>query len=515
MALRNMTHLLRNVLISSILFAPTVFFDAFAQEQVPSLSLAGVKKELRIKQQKWKASNNSIANLSDSEKRLMLGVPLSSIEEPENYGKHLDTLAEVLPEEFDWRSNNNKNFISPVKNQGRCGSCVAFAVASTFESQMNIVTNSPSLPWAFSPQHLFSCGGGTCASGWQATYAIDFLNYKGIPEEACFPYKSGAMGEDIDCKQTCSDAKSRSVIGDLRVRSQVFTGASIEQVKQALLGGPVISTFKVFEDFYFYKSGVYRHTTGKVKGGHAVMIIGWSNSNKAWIVRNSWGTDWGISGDFLIAWDDPGYLGGTFYGLEPAKNFSAVVLEGPHNNAYQNGTTTFTVKTTNSALSEAFLEIRGNKSFLTKIPFNANGKIAFDTTQISDGAYTVQARIKAENGEEKISQAHILYVRNGQITGTIKIERMKRNMNVWETIIPQFRVSSTPVPFASIRYKVLNTKGEEVLTRTASHSADLIAMSLNPKGLPLGHYTMIAEGLSDDGKVIATHNTEFNVISAD
>uniref|UniRef100_A0A914KS75 Peptidase C1A papain C-terminal domain-containing protein n=1 Tax=Meloidogyne incognita TaxID=6306 RepID=A0A914KS75_MELIC len=77
-------------------------------------------------------------------------------------------------------------------------------------------------------------------------------------------------------------------------------------IKSQLENGPVSAAFVVYEDFNAYTDGVYRHVTGKVKGGHAVVIVGYGtatcNGEKVpfWIIRNSWGPKWGKGGFFYI-----------------------------------------------------------------------------------------------------------------------------------------------------------------------------------------------------------------------
>ena len=68
--------------------------------------------------------------------------------------------------------------------------------------------------------------------------------------------------------------------------------------------GPLVTTMTVYEDFFDHKSGVYKHTTGKLAGGHAVSIVGYDDKDQAWIIRNSWGPDYGDNGYVKIAYDD-------------------------------------------------------------------------------------------------------------------------------------------------------------------------------------------------------------------
>jgi len=69
-----------------------------------------------------------------------------------------------------------------------------------------------------------------------------------------------------------------------------------------MTNGPVEASFTVYLDFVTYKSGVYVHKTGGALGGHAIKILGWGVDNGVayWTVANSWNTDWGAAGYFLI-----------------------------------------------------------------------------------------------------------------------------------------------------------------------------------------------------------------------
>ena len=461
----------------------------------------------------WRSGRTAVSDLSLHDKQKMLGAPVSDVLTGGDYGLSSKVWENALPEVFDWRNHDGLDLVTPVKNQGRCGSCVAFAAGSTFNTQMNIVTRSAALAWSFSPQHLFSCGGGSCAMGWFPQSALDFLSRKGVPEEACFPYVSGATGADFSCKKTCTDAGVRSVRAQLRVKNQSLKAASVDEVKRALLNGPLTSTMKVFDDFYSYTGGVYYHQKGAMLGGHAVMIVGWNNLDKAWIARNSWGKDWGEQGDFRIAWNDPSGVGGSFFGLQPEGEFAGLVLEGVADQRVLRKPVELILRSQNISPVSAVLEIKGPASgAVLQRTFADNGTLSFDPSEFADGIYTIQGRARLSDGSERISQAKIIYISRGTVSASIKIDKMKPNMNVWETIVPHFVVSSQPVPLSRVRYKILNSSGAIVRVRYTEHTADRVAMSLNPKGIPVGSYTLLAEAITDEDVVVASDSLQFNVI---
>ena len=76
-------------------------------------------------------------------------------------------------------------------------------------------------------------------------------------------------------------------------------------MKQSLADdGPFEALMVVYQDFYSYRSGVYRHVWGSSVGVHAVAIVGYDDSLGYWIAKNSWGTGWGEAGWFRIAYGD-------------------------------------------------------------------------------------------------------------------------------------------------------------------------------------------------------------------
>jgi C1A family cysteine protease len=85
---------------------------------------------------------------------------------------------------------------------------------------------------------------------------------------------------------------------------QDLTGKPAQIKEWVSTKGPVSSCFVVYDDFFSYRSGVYRHVTGGEAGGHCVSIVGYNDNPGYWICKNSWGTGWGDQGFFCIAYGE-------------------------------------------------------------------------------------------------------------------------------------------------------------------------------------------------------------------
>jgi len=206
--------------------------------------------------------------------------------------------AAALPTHFDWRSSSGSNWMTSVKNQGGCGSCVAFAAVGATEGQLRIQANNPSWNVDLSEQHLFSCGRGTCSGGWWISSALNYLQQYGTPDEACSPYR--AQSGSSSCSNSCADWQSRA----FKISSWSWTASNPSAIQAALMNGPVVAGFTVYTDFFYYTGGIYRHTWGDLEGGHAIVIVGYDSNERYWIVKNSWGAYWGESGYFRIGFGE-------------------------------------------------------------------------------------------------------------------------------------------------------------------------------------------------------------------
>jgi C1A family cysteine protease len=269
-----------------------------------AVEFQSVKSKLDQKKSSWLAQESPF---KDSERKTLIRAGAADEEEPgfNALTKELENWNETatsLPVFFDWRDRDGRNFLPDPSHQGECGSCVSFASIAALEAQLNIACDSPERSFNMSRQFFFSCGGGFCRNGWKLSSAMSFLTESGVPDASCMPYTS-SEGRDTQCSAACTDFKDRSING---IATKLITSGYIDRdkIKAAILNGPLVANMILYEDLEYYKDGVYRHIDGAKLGNHAIVFVGWDNSDSSWIAMNSWGPEWGQRGFFKVAWDD-------------------------------------------------------------------------------------------------------------------------------------------------------------------------------------------------------------------
>ncbi len=272
--------------------------------------LEQIRHEIKARNAKWHADETSVSRLTMKEKKMRLGHKddggLEAIVGDSSSSVPLATV-EGAPATLDWRNLNGISYVSPVKNQGSCGSCWAFAVTAGLESQAMIGTNGTQVD--LSEQILVSCSGAGSCSGGYTSSASNYIRDYGLPAESCFVYTA----TNNSCSNACADWQAGQAtlysIKGWHTATTLSYPDRVQGIKNALYTyGPVIASFYVYNDFYSYRSGVYSYTTGSYVGAHAVLIVGYDDTLQAFIVKNSWGTGWGEAGYFMIAYSE---VGGT------------------------------------------------------------------------------------------------------------------------------------------------------------------------------------------------------------
>lgn len=218
----------------------------------------------------------------------------------------------AIPPSVDLRNYNGQNFITSVKNQGRCGSCVSFGTIAAVEACIQLEGDNPGSAIDLSEAHLFYChaasDGCSCDTGWYIKSALNHLRNDGVVDDLCFPYTAG----DQPCAP-CKDAAQRLT------KISNWTAIGSFDAMRAWLAesrGPLVTGFTVYADFYNYTSGIYRHTSGGQIGGHCVCVVGYDDVAQCWICKNSWGPAWGEQGFFRIGYGEVG-IDATMWGVSP------------------------------------------------------------------------------------------------------------------------------------------------------------------------------------------------------
>jgi len=199
------------------------------------------------------------------------------------------------PARWDWRAQGK---VTPVRNQGVCGACYAFASLGNIESKLLIdgeglfdfsENNAKECNW-----YETGCGGGNYER------MANLFSKKGTVLESCDPY----VPSDVSCDSSCPYIKT---LLDWRIVSGDHVPANGVLKDYIYNCGPVFTVLyagdsndPAWEDDYKYYDGTYTlYYTGSWAPNHAVLIVGWDDTlshdggQGAWIVKNSWGTGWG------------------------------------------------------------------------------------------------------------------------------------------------------------------------------------------------------------------------------
>ncbi len=266
------------------------------------LNVRALAADLVKNQARWQARQTPHSNLTDEQKRNLLGVIVNQDDLARAMAAPRTALAlePTYAPEVDWR-NHNGNHVTPVKDQGFCGSCVSFCTTATIESMASI-ERGELLDLSEADLHFCSSHGPNC-NGWWPDQAIDQVKQRGIPDEACFPYLSAF--EPPEPTPKCVIGPNRDARA-VRVSNSDTLVAIADRKSYLSSIGPCCAVFQVFNDFYSYAGGVYHHVTGEGMGLHCVEVIGYSEAEQCWICKNSWGVGWGVGGFFKIAYGEAG-----------------------------------------------------------------------------------------------------------------------------------------------------------------------------------------------------------------
>lgn len=279
----------------------------------------------------WVAGETSISRLSYQEQKSMFGGRVPNFQGFEYYvggvfvllgtsSKNLSQQESQFPREFSWRDRNGEDWVTPVKNQGGCGSCVPFGITAATELLVNLYFNQH-LDYDLSEQNIVSCLSGSCTDGWTVIGALDFIKKSGIVWEDCFPYTSS----DLECSSICKDPSERiniaswdSYINEEHKKREIIKGATVGQIVSWDHVAQIIG-YKVIEAGDHLFVGGY-DTTSYISIDQDNPLIG----ETAWLCKNSWGESWGNNGYGYIVGDEQGIILTSLHGPVTSLIFSEI-----------------------------------------------------------------------------------------------------------------------------------------------------------------------------------------------
>jgi len=236
---------------------------------------------------------NQFTDLTHEEfKQQHLGYNLETVVRQTTSCTKFATTGAAVPTSVDWRANNA---VTPVKDQGQCGSCWSFSATGAMEGAWAIAKGSLV---SLSEQQLVDCSrkyGNLGCNGGLMDSAFEYSIDNGACAESAYPYTASGGS----C-HTCQTVVKITKCSDVQANNQVA-------LKEAVAKGPVSIAIEADTAiFQSYRSGVITSASCGTNLDHGVLIVGYGvqDNIKYWLVKNSWSSSWGDAGYVKIERSD-------------------------------------------------------------------------------------------------------------------------------------------------------------------------------------------------------------------
>lgn len=229
--------------------------------------------------------------------------------------------------DIDWRTANGKNWLTPIKDQGGNGYCMSFAINAAIESRYRIQNGKPNESIDLSelfiaiPIYHDRVPRGIGSIDANDSQNKNFMNYKelrwalydnGVIPESCLPYQD----EDFNMIMDVADyaCKNWNRLGTKVDAKTFYSGNNSQLIKENLKNGPVYGEV-TNTNFIFDKSTrtLTCDSNNQSINGHAITIVGYNDKEGYWIIKNSWGLNWGENGYAKIKYGNCGLDSDTFW----------------------------------------------------------------------------------------------------------------------------------------------------------------------------------------------------------
>ncbi|XP_065223005.1 procathepsin L-like [Planococcus citri] len=269
-------------------------FNIFLENQI---KIAEHNKRYKKGKESYELGTTVFSDLTEEEfSRIYLTHPTNHTRSTrKGFGSTPHVFPESIPDSKNWTAEGK---VTPVKDQGPCGSCWAFSTAGAIEAHVAIASKKVKI---LSEQNLIDCVGerdwvdNSCEGGLMEYGYQYVMENKGIATKSSYPYQA----EQGEC-QYKPDFKGATIKGYESVEPD-------EEIMKKVVGtiGPVSVAIYNANLLQHYTSGTFSNPKcgSTMRAGHALLIVGYGTDETGdyWLLKNSWSASWGMNGYFKLA----------------------------------------------------------------------------------------------------------------------------------------------------------------------------------------------------------------------